>query len=84
MRECMGLANIFQEQADKRRTDDNNGGKDPEPPNVGDAFQDPSKTVHTIFGGLATSKIKRNKKLTSRRVLSVRGIYTIADPRYIP
>ena len=70
----MGLANIFQEQADKKHADDNNGGKDHEPPNTGGAFQDPSKTIHMIFGGLATSENKHDKKLTSRRVLSVRGI----------
>ena len=61
----MGLANIFQEQADKKRVDDNNGGKDREPPNTGGAFQDPSKTIHTIFEGLAASENKRDKKLTS-------------------
>ena len=51
---------------------------------MGDAFQDPSKTVHTIFRGLAASKNKRDKKLTSRQVLSIRGINTITDPRYLP
>ena len=51
---------------------------------MGDTFQDPSKTVHTIFRGLAASKNKRDKKLTSRQVLSIRGINTITDPRYLP
>ena len=35
-------------------------------PNTGGAFQDPSKTIHMIFGGLATSENKHDKKLTSR------------------
>ena len=38
MRECMGLANIFQEKVDKKRADDNNGDKDREPTNAGGAF----------------------------------------------
>ena len=84
MKECMGLAKVFQDQENKRRDDRDNDGKDHENHNAGGAFQDPSKTVHTIFGGLAASKNKRDKKLTSRRVLVVRGIDTIADPRYIP
>jgi hypothetical protein len=33
---------------------------------VGGAFQDPSKSVHMIFGGLAASENRRDMKLTSR------------------
>ena len=50
---------------------------------MGGAFQDPSKTIHTIFGGLVASENKRDKKLTYRRVLSIKGINTIAYPRYL-
>lgn len=56
MRDCMGLANAFQEQVDKKHVEDNNGGKDRRPPSMGGGFQDASKTAHTIFGGLAASE----------------------------
>ena len=60
----MDLANIFQEQADNKRAVTTMVARIVNPPTHG-AFQDPSKTVHTIFGGLATSENKRDKKLTS-------------------
>jgi hypothetical protein len=86
MRECLGLAKAFHE-ADNKKCDDRNVNtdKDREPPsNMGNAFQDPSKIVQTIFGGQAASKNKHNQKLTARRVLAVKRYDTIADPRYLP
>ena len=62
----MGLAKVFQDQENRRRDYHDNNSKDREPPNMGGAFQDPIKTVHRIFGGLAASKNRHNKKLTSQ------------------
>ena len=53
MRECMGLAMALLEEQNKKRDDrDDDTGKDRElPRDAGGAFQDPSKTIHMIFGG---------------------------------
>lgn len=81
----MGLANIFKEQADKKRADDDkNNGKDRDPPAPGGSFQEPSKIVCTILGGLAASKSKRDQKLTAQRVNNIQAINTIANLRYLP
>ncbi|XP_066341615.1 uncharacterized protein [Miscanthus floridulus] len=70
--------------AKKRNAREDDSRKDPEhPKDANTAFQDPSKTVGTIFGGAAASKNKRKQKLTTRQVLSVSNNDTIADPRYL-
>jgi hypothetical protein len=38
---------------------------------VGPAYQDATKTVASIFGGRATSKNRREQKLTARQIISV-------------
>ena len=40
--------------------------------------------VATIFGGLASTKSRREWKLTARRVLAVTSEETTADPSYRP
>jgi hypothetical protein len=76
----LGIAKAFRNEQNKKHDGrDDDGGKDREPPSdVANAFQDASKTVHTI------SENRRDQKLTARRVLAVKGIDTVADPRYLP
>ena len=52
--------------------------------NKGPTYQDPTKTVATIFGRRAVSKDMWEQKLVTRRVLSV-ATYDgpIADPKYL-
>ena len=40
--------------------------------------------VATIFGGLATAKSRRDRKLTARRVLAINTKDAIANPSYRP
>ena len=40
--------------------------------------------VATIFGGLASTKSRRERKLTAQRVLAVTSEDTTANPRYRP
>lgn len=58
MMECMVLAKALLDEQNKKHDDHDDGvGKDCEPPwDAGSAFQELSKTVHTIFGGRAATK----------------------------
>jgi hypothetical protein len=72
MQECRGLKTAFAGETSKKPrhnddADDNQGGD----PSKHPVFQDPSKTVTTIFGGRAVSKDKRERKLVARRVMSI-------------
>lgn len=68
MRDYIGLANIFKEQQEKKCTDDE---KNSDLPTVGGSFQEPSKFVRTIFGGLAAFESKHDQKLTAHRIMNV-------------
>jgi hypothetical protein len=71
MRQCYGLTRAYRAEDNKRmkRWDDHEDdpSKDPEHPrDTNNSFQDPSKTVSTIFGGVAASENKRKQKLLAR------------------
>ena len=83
MKDCIGLAREFQ---DKRLDNDANngtGGRQP-PGNNNNAFQDHDKVVATIFGGLASTESRRERKLAARPVLSVTTEDATANPSYRP
>ena len=86
MRECMGLAKALLDEQNKKRDDHNDDtGKDCEPlMDASGAFQEPNMTVHTIFGGRAATKNRRDQKLIGWRVLAVKATSTITGPRYLP
>ena len=65
MKDCIGLAREFQ---DKRHDDDASNGTGGRrlPGNNNNAFQDHDKVVATIFGGLASTKSRREWKLAAR------------------
>jgi hypothetical protein len=61
--------------------DDNQGGD----PSKRPVFQDPSKTVTTIFDDRAISKDKRERKLVAHRVMSVTTYDGPVDnPKFLP
>ena len=62
----MGLAKALLDEQNKKHDDrDDDVGKDREPPgDAGGAFQEPSKTIHTIFGGRAATENRHDQKLT--------------------
>lgn len=75
MGQCKGLNKTFCKEDRKRlrrkddETDDSreeDHGKDTCP-----TYQDPTKTVTSIFGGKATTETKREQKLTARQIMSV-------------
>jgi len=83
MTDCLGLAKEFQA---KKPDDDNNdgaGGRRP-PRGNNNAFQDHDKVVATIFGGLASAKSRRERKLTACRVLTINTEDATANPSYRP
>ena len=67
---------------DDDETEDGQGGERGK--NKSPTYQDPTKTVATIFGGRAVSEDKREQKLVARRVMSV-ATYDgpVADPKYL-
>ena len=83
MKNCLGLAKEFQ---DKKLEDDaNDGAGDRRPPGgKNNAFQDHNKVVATIFGGLASTESRRERKLAARRVLSITTEDATANPSYRP
>ena len=83
MKNCLGLAKEFQ---DKKLDDDTNDGAEGRRPPGGNnnAFQDHDKVVATIFGGLTSTKSRRERKLAARRVLSVTTEDATANSSYRP
>jgi hypothetical protein len=86
MRECRGLKTAFGGEPSKKPrryddADDNQGGDR----DKGPAFQEPSKTITTIFGGCATHEDKRDHKLVAQRIKTA-ATYDgpIADPKFLP
>jgi len=75
MRECRGLKTVLKGELSKKQwriddeTEDTQGGERGK--NKGPTYQDPTKTVATIFGGRAVSEDKREQKLVARCVMSV-------------
>lgn len=86
MREGMGLTKALLNEQNKKRDDrDDDAGKDRKPPrDAGTAFQEPSKTVHTIIEGRAAVENRRDQKLTGWQILAIKATGTIANPRYLP
>ena len=83
MKDCLGLAKEF--QAKKPNDDNNDGARGRRPPgDNNNAFQDHDKVVTTIFGGLAATESRRDRKLTACRVLAVNTEDAIANPSYRP
>ena len=88
MRECRGLKTALGGESSKKprrdddETEDGQGGERGK--KKGPTYQDPTKTVATIFGGRAVSKDKWEQKLVARCVMSV-ATYDgpIADPKYL-
>jgi hypothetical protein len=88
MGECKGLNKAFHEEDRKspRRKDDEaddsqeeDHSKDARP-----AYQDPSKTVASIFSGRAASENRQEQKLTAQQIMSVTSYDdTIANPKYL-
>ena len=88
MDERKGLNKAFHEEDRKRsrckddKTDDGqeeDHGKDTRP-----AYQDPSKTITSIFSGKAATETKREQKLTVRQIMSITTYDdTIAHPKYL-
>lgn len=86
MHECRGLKIAFGGETSKksRCNDDNddNQGRDQDKRLV---YQEPSKTITTIFGGRAISKDKWEQKLVARCVMSVTAYDSpIANPKFLP
>jgi len=88
MGECKGLNSAFHAEDAKRpqrnddETNDSQGQgweKDSGPP-----YQDATKTIASIFSGRATSKIKREQKLTARQIMVVTTYDgKVIDPKYL-
>ena len=88
MGECKGLNMAFQAEDAKRpwREDDETedgqcGGREKITVHV---YQDPTKTIASIFGGRAASEDKQEQKLIAQRVMFVASYDDpIADPKYL-
>ena len=88
MQECRGLKTTLGGEPSKKQRCNNDETKDGQGgergKNKGPTYQDPTKTVATIFGGRAVSEDKREQKLIARCVMSV-ATYDgpIFDPKYL-
>jgi hypothetical protein len=86
MWECRGLKTAFTDETSKKpcRNDDANDNQGGDPSKC-PVFQDPSKTVTTIFGGRAVSEDKQERKLVACRVMFVTTYDDpIADLKFLP
>ena len=88
MRECRGLKTALAGESSKKpqhndyETEDGQGGEQGK--NKGPTYQDPTKTVATIFGGKAVSEDKQEQKLVAQHVMSVATYDNpVADPKYL-
>ncbi|XP_066373464.1 uncharacterized protein [Miscanthus floridulus] len=88
MRECRGLKTALggitskKPWCDDDETEDGQGGERGK--NKGPTYQDPTKTVATIFGERAVSEDKREHKLIAQRIMSITTYDgPIADPKYL-